>query len=157
MHIFEFIISLSGHLLASFLFQTLGHLKWSEGCSVVSDSLWPHGLYSPCRSPGQNTGVGSLFLLQEIFATQGSNPGLLHCRRILCQLSYQGSQCSKPQVISIFIWDPQPLSVFLRWLPPFQHQIQTENIQAQHYPIELYATMEILCVCTVPYNTWDKH
>ena len=34
---------------------------------------------------------GSLSFLQGIFPTQGSNPGLLHCRRILYQLSYQGS------------------------------------------------------------------
>ena len=38
---------------------------------------------SPWNSPGQNTRVGSLSLLQGIFPTQGSNPGLLHCRRIL--------------------------------------------------------------------------
>ena len=63
----------------------------SESCSVVSDSLWPHGLYSPWNSPGQNTGVGSLSLLQGIFPTQGSNPGLLNCRRILYQLSHKGS------------------------------------------------------------------
>ena len=36
----------------------------SESCSVMSDSLWPHGLYSPWNSPGQNTGVGSLSFLQ---------------------------------------------------------------------------------------------
>ena len=54
-------------------------------------SLWPHGLYSPWNSPGQNTGVGSLSLLQGIFPTQGSNPGLLDCRRILYQLSHLGS------------------------------------------------------------------
>ena len=42
-------------------------------------------------SPGQNTGVGSLSLLQGIFPTQGSNGGLPHCRRILYQLSYQES------------------------------------------------------------------
>ena len=63
----------------------------SESHSVVSDSLWPHGLYSPWNFPGQNTGVGSLSLLQGIFPTQGSNPGLPHCRRILHQLSHQGS------------------------------------------------------------------
>ena len=49
------------------LFQT------SETCSVVSDSLQPHGPYSPWTSPGQNTGVGSLSLLQGIFPTLGSN------------------------------------------------------------------------------------
>ena len=63
----------------------------TTGCSVVYDSLWPHGLYSPWNSPGQNTVVGSLFLLQGIFPTQGSNPSLPHCRRILYQLSHKGS------------------------------------------------------------------
>ena len=43
------------------------------------------------NSPGQNTGVGSLSLLQGIFETQESNPGLPHCRRILYQLSHKGS------------------------------------------------------------------
>ena len=57
----------------------------------MSNSLWPHGLYSPWNSPGQNTGVGSLSLLQGIFPTQGSNPGLPHCRGILYQLSHKGS------------------------------------------------------------------
>ena len=41
----------------------------SESHSVVSNSLGPHGLYSPWNSPGQNTGVGSLSLLQGIFPT----------------------------------------------------------------------------------------
>ena len=63
----------------------------SESDSVMSDSLWPHGLYSPWNSPGQNTAVGSLSLLQGIFPTQGSNPGFQHCRWILYQLSNQES------------------------------------------------------------------
>ena len=63
--------------------------KWVNGShSVVSNSLWLHRLFSPRNSLGQNTGVGSLFLLQGIFPTQGSNPGLPHCRRILYQLSH---------------------------------------------------------------------
>ena len=49
------------------------------------------GLYSPWNSPGQNTVVGSLSLLQGIFPTQGSNPGLLNCRQILYQLSHNGN------------------------------------------------------------------
>ena len=66
--------------------------EWvGESHSVVSDSLWPHGLHSPQNSPGQNTEVGSLFLLQGIFPNQGSNPGLLHWRQILYQLSHKGS------------------------------------------------------------------
>ena len=105
-----------------------------ESHSVASDSLRPCGLHSPWNSPGQNTGggslsllqgnlpnpgieprsptlradslpaepqgkakstgMGSLSLLQQIFLTQESNQGLLHCMWILYQLSYQGS----PQV-----------------------------------------------------------
>ena len=45
----------------------------------------------PWNSPGQNSGVGSLSLFQGIFPTQGWNPGLLHCRWVLYQLSHQGS------------------------------------------------------------------
>ena len=47
---------------------------------------------APPRKPN-DTGVGSLSLLQQIFLTQGSNWGLLHGRQILDQLSYQGSPC----------------------------------------------------------------
>ena len=63
----------------------------SESRSVMSHSLRPHGLYSPWASPGQKTGVGSISLLQGIFPTQGSNPGLPHC--ILCIImSSEGTQ-----------------------------------------------------------------
>ena len=50
----------------------------------------------PFEPPGKlmNTGVGSLFLLQEVFPAQESNWGLLHCRQILYQLSYQGIPAS---------------------------------------------------------------
>ena len=53
-------------------------------CSPPGSSV--HG-----DSPGKNTGVGSLSLLQGIFPTQGSNPDLLHCRQILYCLSHKGS------------------------------------------------------------------
>ena len=59
----------------------------SESHSIVLDSLRPHGLYSPWNSLCQNTGAGHLSLLQGIFSTQGLNPGLLHYRWILYQLS----------------------------------------------------------------------
>ena len=65
--------------------------KWSESHPVMSNTLQPNGLYSPWNSPGQDNGVGSLPLLQGIFPTQGSNPGLPHCRWILYQLSHKGS------------------------------------------------------------------
>ena len=66
------------------------YIKWTESRSVVFDSLRSHG-YSPWNFLGQNTGVGSISLLQGIFSTQGSNPGLPHCRLILYQLSQEGS------------------------------------------------------------------
>ena len=62
-----------------------------ESHSVMSDTLRPHGLYSPWNYPGQNTGVGGCSLLQEIFPTLGLKPGLPHCRWILYRLSQQGS------------------------------------------------------------------
>ena len=71
-----------------------------ESCSVMSDSLLPHELYSPWNSPGQNTGVGSRFLLQGVFPTQGSNPDHPHCKRILHQLSHQGSPISIDKVFA---------------------------------------------------------
>ena len=58
---------------------------------VPSDFLQPHGQYSPWNSPGQNTRVGSISLLQGIFPNQGWNQDFLYCRWILYQLSYQGS------------------------------------------------------------------
>ena len=59
---------------------------WTQSPTLQVDSL-------PAEPPGKpkNTGVDSLSLLQQIFSTQESNQGLLHCRRILYQLSYQGS------------------------------------------------------------------
>ena len=76
------------------------HIEWVK---VVSDSLQPRGLYSPRNSPGHNTGVGSLSLLRGIFPTQGSNPGLPHCRQILYQLSHKGS----PRILE---WVAYPFS-----------------------------------------------
>ena len=75
--------------------RTLKCLHWkksgSDSHSVVADSF----------VPGQNTGVGDLSLLQGIFPTQESNWGLLHCRRILYQLSYQRLNTNKP---SVYLW-----------------------------------------------------
>ena len=65
--------------------------KWKWKSLSRVQLLWPHVIYSPWDSPGQNTGVGSLSLLQGIVPTQGSNPELPHCRHILYQLSHKGS------------------------------------------------------------------
>jgi len=91
----------------------------TETRSVVSDSLWPHELYSPRNSPGQNTGVGSHSLLQGIFPTQGSNPGLPHYRQIVYQLNnkleegawYIHTTClpAKSLQLCSALWDPTRL------------------------------------------------
>ena len=62
-------------------------------CAIVKVAQSCPTLCDPCpwNSPGQNPGAGSLSLLQGVFPTQGSNPGLLHCRRIFYCLSHQGS------------------------------------------------------------------
>ena len=87
----------------------------SESRSVVSDSLQPiyspwnfATLYSPWNSPGNSTGVGNLSLLQEIFPTQGSNPGLPYCRQILHQLSHKGS----PRIVE---WLAYPFYSWSSW------------------------------------------
>ena len=63
-------------------------VKVAQLCPTLWDPM--DYTYSPWNSPGQNTGVGSHSLLQGIFPIQWSNPGLLHCRQILDQLSHQG-------------------------------------------------------------------
>ena len=87
-----------------------------------ADSLWSHGLCS-WNSPGQNTGMGSLSLLQGIFPTQGSNPGLPHCRQILYQLSHQGSLSLVGKGCKAILWDlplgalPRSQSKYWRKMP----------------------------------------
>ena len=81
---------------SAFIVQRVSFLNFGMSRSVVSDSLHPHGLQPtrllcPWDSSDKNTGVGCHFLLQGIFPTQGSNPGLPHCRQILYYLSHQGS------------------------------------------------------------------
>ena len=76
--------------MSSFYLYFLGKWKWK-----LLSHAWlfttPWTIYSPWNSLSQNTRVGSHSLLQGIFPTQGSNPGLPHCRRILYPLSHQGS------------------------------------------------------------------
>ena len=84
----------------SFIFLSFFNCKVrgniTQGCLTVR-------LYSLWDCPGQNTAVGSLSLLQGIFPTQGSNPGLPHCRWILCQLSHKRS----PRILE---WVAYPFS-----------------------------------------------
>ena len=79
----------------------LAHSPESESLSAVSNSLGPRGLYSPWDSPGRNTGVGSVSLLQDP-PNPGWNPGLLRCRQILHQLSPQGGPLTAPRTLYSF-------------------------------------------------------
>ena len=81
-------------------------VKVAQSCPTLWDPL--DYTYSPWNSPGQNTGVGSLFLLQGIFPTQGLNPGLPHCNQIIYQLSHQGS----PRILE---WVAYPFSSRSFW------------------------------------------
>ena len=76
----------------------------SEIHSVRYDSLWPHGPYSSWYSPGQNTGVGSLSLLQGIFPTQELNPG-----RKLYSISSQWEVFIPSCRFSKFLESPPPI------------------------------------------------
>ena len=86
---------------------------------MSDSSLLPHGLYSPWNSPGQNTELGSLSFLQGIFPTQGSNPGLPHCRQILYQLSHKGS----PKILSHSVMSDslQSHGLYSPWNSPGQN------------------------------------
>ena len=73
------------------LVTSLFSVKWSEIHLVVSSFLQSHGLYSPWNSSGQITKWVAIPFSKGFFPTQGSDPGLPHCRWILYQLSHQGS------------------------------------------------------------------
>ena len=94
----------------TYLFSQVGEMKCAVlSRSVVSDSLTVahQAPLSIGDSPGKNISVGCHALLQGIFPTQGSDPGLLHCRWILYQLSLQGS----PRILE---WIAYPFSwIFL--------------------------------------------
>ena len=63
----------------------------NPGIKPRSPTLQEDSLPAEPQEKPKNTGVGSLSLFQGIFPTQGSNPGLPHCKQVLCQLSHKGS------------------------------------------------------------------
>ena len=79
----------------------------SDSRSVGFDSLQPRGLYGPWDS-GQNTGVGSLSLLEQAVPTWELNQGLLLCRRILAgdprSISGSGRYRGERKDSSILAW-----------------------------------------------------
>ena len=77
------------------VFHFIYKIQKDQSEDRIESSLW--------NSPGQNTGVGRLSLLQGSFSTQGLNPGLSHCMQILYQLSHKGS----PRILE---WVAYPFS-----------------------------------------------
>ena len=158
-------------------------VKWhrtaSESHSVLATAWRPHGLCGPWTSPGQNTGVGSCSLLQGIFATQGLKPGLPHCRRILYQLSRQGSPAFKDKycgIVSLICAQNNITSVFktLEWLTLLKPEPRsstslsetlkgislatslTSRLSRSHVPLAL---LICLCRCSMcrahaPFRVW---
>ena len=136
--------------------------EWvSESRSVVSGSLWPQGLFGPWNSPGQNTGVDSHSLLQGIIPTQGSNPGLLHCRQILYQLSHQGSPRSSLQLAD-YNADTRPLSLWTCRIPqgpggrPRAFGLQEEVSAGLLSPLQPQCYQQLLLGRGVP-RPWPCH
>ena len=78
----------------------------NPGTEPRSLTLPVNSLPTEPQGKPKNTRVGSLFLLQRIFPTQESNGGLLHCRQLLYQLSYQGSQYVNYLLLNILIYEP---------------------------------------------------
>ena len=108
----------------------------AQSCPTLCDPMDCSSLGSSVHgdSPGKNTGVGCHALLQGIFPTQGSNPGLLHCRQILLYcLSHQGS----PRILE---WVAYPFSRGSSWprnLPDSGIKLGSPALQADSLPTEL--------------------
>ena len=143
-------------------------VKWKSLSRVLLFAT--PGLYSPWNSPDQNTGVGSLSLLQGIFPTQGSNLDVPHWRQILYQLSHEGHliggdwdkinyNCPK----KVVIWSswskkykslPAPPLDLLMWFSnshvnPFSlyaHRPYFFHLQSISTPS--ISILEMLCKCT---------
>ena len=92
-------IKLTSPTSAGGFFTTEPPESESVSCSIVSDFLWPQGLWPsrplcPWNSPGKNTGVGCHSLLQQIFPIQGLNLGLLQWQADSLQSDLPGKHLS---------------------------------------------------------------
>ena len=123
---------------------------------TMSDPLRHHRLnpftLCPWDSPGNNSGVGCYFLLQEIFPTQGLNPGLLHCRHMLYHLSHQGVATRKPKEQTKFpfkailiIFHPQQKHPFgFSMCSSLAGKKTAERRQRQYYGLLYYSYLYFL-------------
>ena len=88
------------------------------GIKPRSPTLQVNSLPTEPQGKPKNTGVGSLSLLQWIFPTQELDGGLLHCRQLLYQMSYLGSQYANYLLLNILIYEPSPfLPTLLKIFP----------------------------------------
>ena len=133
-----------------------GAIHWMCACSVVSNSLQPHGLYPsrllcPWDFPEKNTGVDSHFLLQGIFPTQGSNLCLL-CflpEQAAClPLSHQGSPVLYSRTFSFI----RSICKNLQMLNPSSHSIHppSPSLLATTNLFPKYMSLFLFCrVCVI--------
>ena len=98
-----------------------------QSCPIPCDTMdcSPPGSQVCVESPGKNTRLDYHALFQGIFTTQGSNPGLPHCRRILYHLSHQGS----PRILE---WE-YPLPGYLPdpGIKPGSPALQADSLPAE--------------------------
>ena len=134
-------------------------------------TLWPHGLprveapsqwqnqcppgSSVCGdSPGKNTGMRCHALLQGIFPTQGSNPGLPHCRQILYCLSYQGSPRILEWVAYPFLLQGIFLTQELNWgllhCRQILYQLSYQGSSLKTFPVKLQAVLPFPSIVPSP-------
>ena len=106
---------------------------------ILSDSLRPRGLYTPRNCLGQNTGEGSLSLLQGIFLLQGLNPGLLHFKIYIGWRVFFSAEPSGKQVITSLGY-----SKVLN-LESGTREILTGDVNIQAYVIIAHMIMEWPC------------
>ena len=113
--------------------------KW-KSLSCVWLFVTPCGLYSPWNSPGQNTGL----VLQGIFPTQVSNPGLLHCRWILYHLSHKES----PRILE---WVAYPFSRGCSYpgIEPGSPALQADSLPTELWYLRIFSQFFSLA--------WHKH
>ena len=98
-------------------FPSPGHLP-NPGIEPRSPASQADSLPAEPQGNPKNTGVGSLSLVQRIFPTQESNQGLLHCRRILYQLSSQGSPNQGMSIYYLCTYPSMYLSIIYLYLSP---------------------------------------
>ena len=124
--------------------------------SLQSHGLQPTRLLCPWDFSGKDTGVVCHFLLQGIFPTKGLNPGLLHCRQILYQLSSQGSPL-RPWDMTIFPTVQQVPYIGTFRLQTFKDVNMHLHVQSRYFTSGLHchtcaSSKVTVLLCTLLYS-----